>query len=190
MNITDSEVKLFRDIINFLIKQIEDKNSTKSHESYQQLLYSQWEIVPLERRKIILRNIEVISKDNNTIAKYFHTYEKDEVEKKFGRLKTKILHPDYYRLMNSILKLVDLCNYSYYDLAEKIGEEKIFCLEKDMNNLLNRYSYLTDGFISGYPTNKKEIILEDKVIEYKTVLEKDRIKQIEDALKEKDMAQK
>ena len=59
-----------------------------------------------------------------------------------------------------------------------------------MNNLLNRYSYLTDGFISGYPTNKKEIILEDKVIEYKTVLEKDRIKQIEDALKEKDMAQK
>ena len=111
---------------------------------------------------------------------------RDDAEGTLKILTIKLLHPQYYRLMQNIKYLDCIFSEENEILSDTDKKDKIILFEKDFNNLLKKYEILTDGFIAPYPITISEIdayTVKNKEISKDIIhSEEDWVKQLEKIL--------
>ena len=164
-DINESEYQLFVSLLRYLPRSIDSVNINKKIDIYTRFKIDLWEHLPIDQRKLIIEKIEIVKNDGDTINKYIYASSDNDKEKIFESIKTRILYPEYYRLINNLCQLTDIFTMNYHQLIEVVGTDEFLNFEKDFDNLLRKYErrYCSENsIIRGYPRTEQEI---DKAIE-------------------------
>ena len=153
--ISTSEEKLFIFLLKIFPEYKIVETSKKPIKTYYWLEYDAWEKIPLKERKKLLKLVCAL--DDKSFCRYMNVESRDDAQGMLKILTIKLLHPQYYRLMQNIKYLDCILSEENEILSDTAKKDKIILFEKDFNNLLKKYEKLTDGFIAPYPITISEI---------------------------------
>lgn len=120
-----------------------------------------WEFIPFDKRKKLINALNYIMSDETLIDYYFDTSVKSSHEI-FETLKNKVLYPQLFRIRMNIRHLEDFFFYDNEEILNSVGEQKIVEFERDLNNLLSRYSRESTGLICPYPITLQKLLINEQ----------------------------
>lgn len=154
-DLSDTEVELFL----FLHECFPGRKTVgdKTIITLQHLRRCEWEYIPIDERKKLLRLIKKLDDSNGTIKRYMSWSINDNMEKDFEKIKIKILHPEYYRIMKNLIHLAEVFSDDYETVIKKFEKSDLSDFEQSVNKLLIKYGERTNGVISPYSYTDAEI---------------------------------